>query len=80
MSEGIEVRNKRVEAEKAWEVSKTRRALIAVFTYVIVGFYLCLLEVGYPWLHAFVPPLAYIISTASLPFIKDIWLKNIYDR
>ena len=80
MSENIEDRNKRVEAEKAWETSLTRRALIAIITYIIVGFYLCLLKVNYPWLHALVPPIAYVLSTTSLPLIKNIWLKNIYNK
>ena len=78
MSEELETRNKRVEADKAWELSLTRRGIIAAFTYLIVGFYLNLLDVNYAWLHAFVPPMAYILSTLSLPLIKKIWLEKIY--
>ena len=47
MSEDINERNKRIEADKAWETSLTRRAIIAAFTYLVVGFYLNLLNVNY---------------------------------
>ena len=36
----IEERNRRVEADKAWETSWTRRLLIAVLTYGVIAVYL----------------------------------------
>ena len=80
MSEDIYERNKRVEADKAWETSLTRRTIIAFFTYLIVGFYLNLLKVDYPWLHALVPPMAYVLSTLSLPIVKKIWIEKIHNK
>ncbi len=80
MNEDIHKRNKRVEADKAWETSLTRRSIIAVVTYLIVGFYLNLLKVDYAWLHALVPPAAYVLSTLSLGFIKTIWIEKIYKK
>ncbi len=80
MNEDIHERNKRVEADKAWETSLTRRSIIAVVTYLIVGFYLNLLKVDYAWLHALVPPAAYVLSTLSLGFIKTIWIEKIYKK
>jgi len=78
MTEDIHERNKRVEADKAWETSLTRRSIITVVTYLIVGFYLNLLKVDYAWFHALVPPAAYVLSTLSLGFIKKIWIEKIH--
>lgn len=76
--ESIEQRNRRVEMDKAWEVSKSRRAAIAFGTYIVVGGYLSFLRVENSWLHAVVPTGAYIISTLGLGFAKSIWVKRIY--
>ena len=78
MNETLHDRNKRVEADKAWETSLTRRSIITLMTYLVVGFYLSLLKVDYAWLHALVPPAAYVLSTLSLGFIKKIWINKIY--
>lgn len=76
--EDIQKRNARVEADKAWETSWTRRLIIVLITYGVVCFYLHLLKVEQAWLHALVPAGAYMLSTLSLPLIKKIWLKNLY--
>ncbi len=78
--EEINKRNARVEADKAWETSCTRRAFIAVVTYLVVGFYLSSLNIENPWLNAFVPPVAYVLSTLSLGFAKKVWMEKIYKR
>ncbi len=78
--EDIIARNKRVEADKAWETSLTRRGIIAVVTYLVVGFYLNLLGVEYAWAHALVPPVAYLLSTLTLGWVKTEWIKNIYKK
>ncbi len=36
----IESRNARVQNDKAWETSFTRKATIALMTYFIIGFYI----------------------------------------
>lgn len=38
--ENIKARNKRVEKDKAWETSLTRRIFIAVSTYILVVVFL----------------------------------------
>ena len=76
--ESIYRRNARVEADKAWETSRTRRTVIALGTYISIGGYLQLLGIEKAWLHALVPPLAYVLSTLTLPFIKNFWLKAVY--
>ncbi len=76
--EDITERNHRVEAEKAWEVSWTRRIFIVLGTYLIVFLYLQFLGIEQAYLHALVPPGAFLASTLSFPLLKKIWVKNIY--
>jgi hypothetical protein len=52
--QAIKERNQRVELDKAWEVSWTRRLFITAATYVIAGIWLVLINDTYPWLNAFV--------------------------
>ncbi len=70
----IQQRNARVEAEKAWELSWTRRLFIAVVTYVTAGVWLVLIHDTYPWAKALVPTVGYLLSTASLPVVKRWWI------
>lgn len=76
--EQISAHNVRVSTDKAWERSLTRRAIIALGTYLVVGIYLQILGVSDAWLHAFVPAGAYLISTLCLSRVKPIWVKHIY--
>ncbi|OGE81859.1 MAG: hypothetical protein A3E98_03160 [Candidatus Doudnabacteria bacterium RIFCSPHIGHO2_12_FULL_48_11] len=69
----IKERNHKVEADKAWEISWTRRLFIAAVTYVVAGIWLVWINDSYPWLKAFVPAVGYLLSTFSLPIIKDWW-------
>lgn len=72
----LKERNLRVEGDKAWEVSWTRRVFIFVSTYVIAGIWLVVIHDTFPWLKAFVPAAGYLLSTLSLPFIKKWWIKK----
>lgn len=78
--EAIQERNKRVEADKAWETSWARRLFIAAVTYCIAAFYMHSAGLGNAFLGAFVPTGGYLLSTLSLPFVKNYWLKNIYKK
>lgn len=71
----IEERNKRVETEKSWEISWTRRLMIAVLTYIVIAIFFKFAKVENPLESAIVPALAFIISTSSMPIFKKIWLK-----
>jgi hypothetical protein len=68
-------RNKKVELDKAWETSLTRRAIIAVMTYLMIVLFLWIIKIPNPWLNALVPTIAFMLSTLSLPFFKKWWLK-----
>jgi len=74
----IKERNKRVESDKAWETSYTRRILLATFTYLAIGFYLQAIGVAEPWMNAIVPAFASMLSTLTLPFFKKIWSSFVY--
>ena len=76
--ESIKERNKRVEADKAWEVSVTRRIIIALMTYIIIVIFLWSISAPRPWLNAIVPTVGFILSTLTLPFFKRFWINNIY--
>lgn len=70
----IKARNRKVETDKAWEISWTRRIFIALATYIIAGIWLMLIHDTNPLLKALVPAAGYILSTLSLPFVKKLWL------
>lgn len=71
----IKERNKRVEKDKIWETSYTRRILLVIFTYLAIGLYLQAIKINYAWLNAIVPAVGFLLSTLTLPFFKKIWLK-----
>jgi len=71
----IEERNHRVEVDKTWETSWTRRILVALFTYLAIVVLMVYLKIENYWINAIVPTIAFIISTSSLPFIKTYWDK-----
>lgn len=72
----LETRNRRVEADKAWETSWTRRLLIALFTYLALGLYLRAINIPSPWLNAIVPTVGFLLSTLTLPWFKRAWLRR----
>ena len=71
----IEDRNKKVETDKAWETSWTRRILLILFTYLSIGFYLNAIQVPNAWLNAIVPAVGFLLSTLTLPYFKNLWIK-----
>jgi hypothetical protein len=51
----IKERNKRVEIDKALETSKTRKAIVALMTHIIIVIFLFVINAQNPWLTALVP-------------------------
>ena len=76
----IKERNKRVEREKNWETSWTRRFIIAILTYIVIATFFSFASFPDPLKSAIVPSLAFILSTLSVPLIKKIWLEYIYKK
>ena len=74
----IKSRNKKVETDKAWETSWTRRICIAVLTYFVVVLYTFIItRFNNIWLSSIVPVIGFILSTLSLRFVRFIWEKKI---
>ena len=73
----IKARNKRVETDKAWESSWTRRLCIMVLTYAIVVLYQAsIAQVSNVFLSSLVPVMGFLLSTLSLKLIRKIWEKR----
>ncbi len=73
----IEERNARVELDKRWETSWTRRAGVALVTYVVVSCTLMVLGHEGAWLHSIVPVIGFLLSTLALRFVRRQWVKRL---
>lgn len=74
----IESRNAKVEFDKVWETSWTRKILLIIFTYLSIALYLQAINVDRPWLNAIVPAVGFLLSTLTLATFKKLWGKYIY--
>ena len=74
--EAIEKRNKKVEVDKAWEVSLARKVLITILTYLVIAAYLKFVVGIDPWINAIIPAAGFLLSTFTLSFCKSIWEKK----
>lgn len=74
--EKIKERNARVELDKRWETSWTRRLVICILTYIVVLVYsITINKISNVWLSSIVPVIGFTLSTLSLKFIRRIWEK-----
>ena len=73
----IKNRNKKVELNKAWETSWTRRICICILTYIVVIAYSYIVR-NYDniFLSSLVPVIGFTLSTLSLKYIRKIWENN----
>jgi hypothetical protein len=78
--EKIEARNKKVEVDKAWETSWTRKLLIVLFTYLAIALYFYFVVKIDPWINAIVPTVGFLLSTLTFPFFRELWERNLYKR
>ena len=70
----IKERNKKVELDKSWETSWTRRICICILTYIIVITYSYLIrKYDNILLSSLVPVIGFTLSTLSLKFVRKIW-------
>ena len=78
--EKIKNRNTRVETDKAWEVSKTRKIIIAVLTYFTVVSFFVVANLPNPFVNSIVPTIGFLLSTLGLEIFKKIWINKIYKK
>ena len=77
----IQERNKRVELDKSWETSWTRKICIMILTYLIVVIYSYLIkQYDNILLSSLVPVIGFALSTLSLKYIRKIWERKIYSK
>lgn len=73
----IKERNKRVELDKAWETSWTRKICICILTYIVVVIYSYLINKNNNiWLSSLVPVIGFTLSTVSLNLVRTVWEMN----
>lgn len=72
----IEKRNQKVEIDKSWETSLTRKILLILFTYITIALYMKFVLNIEPWLNAIIPSLGFFLSTLTLPYFKKLWGKK----
>ena len=74
----LEERNNKVELDKRWETSWTRKICIMVLTYIIVIIYSYIVR-NYDniLLSSLVPVIGFTLSTLSLKVVRKIWEKQI---
>lgn len=76
--EMIKKRNERVELDKRWETSFTRKICICILTYIVVVIYSYVIrKFDNIFLSSLVPVIGFTLSTLSLKFIRKIWENNI---
>lgn len=74
----IEARNKRVELDKRWETSFTRRISICILTYIVVLLFSYFINKSNNiFLSSLVPVIGFTLSTLSVGLIRKIWLNVI---
>ena len=73
----IKNRNKRVELDKKWATSITRKICICIITYIVVVIYSYVVR-NYDniFLSSLVPVIGFTLSTLSLKYIRKIWEKR----
>ena len=72
----IKERNKRVEKDKKWETSWTRRICIMILTYLVVIIYSYIIKkYDNIFLSSLVPVIGFTLSTLSLKLVRKIWDK-----
>lgn len=76
--EEIKQRNKRVELDKKWETSYTRKICICILTYIVVLIYSNMINKSNNiFLSSLVPVIGFFLSTLSLKLIRKVWEKII---
>lgn len=77
----IKARNKKVELDKAWETSWTRKLCICVLTYIVVVIYSYVInKITNIFLSSLVPVIGFTLSTLSLNVVRKNWEKRVNNK
>lgn len=76
----IKKRNQKVEMDKTWETSWTRKIIILILTYIVIVIFFFFAQLSKPFINAVVPSIGFVLSTLSVPLFKNWWLKNQYKK
>lgn len=72
--EKIKERNAKVELDKKWETSLTRKLCICILTYIVVIIYSIMIKnISSIFLSSLVPVIGFTLSTLSLKLVRNIW-------
>jgi len=74
--ERIKARNRKVEADKAWELSGTRTAFISVTTFILLYVFFRLNQSEAAFINALISTVTYLLSTFTYGLLKSWWLKR----
>ena len=73
----IKERNHKVELDKAWETSWTRKICIMILTYIVVIIYSYVIrKFDNIFLSSLVPVIGFTLSTLSLGLVRKVWEKS----
>ncbi len=78
--EQIKERNRRVELDKAWETSLTRKVVILCLTYVVTVLFFYAAQLPSPFLNAIVPSIGFFLSTLTVPVFKKWWTCRVHKK
>ncbi len=76
----IKNRNNKVEIDKAWETSLARKFTIASLAYLVIVLFFYTIKAEKPFINSIVPTFGFLLSTLSISFLKNIWIKYFFDK
>ncbi len=74
--EKIKARNEKVERDKRWETSLFRAVSVGLLTYSVMVVFMLSISIEKPFINAIIPTLGFLLSTFSLPFLKNFWIRK----
>ncbi len=72
----IEARNQRVELDKAWEVSWTRKLVLFCITFLLTFLFLLLIRDDRAWGNAVLAAIGILLSTLTISYLKTWWISR----
>ena len=76
----IKKRNRKVEADKAWEISWSRKIVIALLTYAVIVIFFYFADLPKPFINSIVPTTGFVLSTLTLTWFKNLWIRTVYKK